>query len=298
MNKVLLNPANYQDQYIEYMNFCFPNWGQKEQYDWVFNRTAGSLKADILLLTNEEDQVIAGSGITYRNIKTLKGEQRSIGVFTGSWTLPQARGRGCFTQIIQEFLQLCAEKNIDYLTAFVTESNASYRRFQSLGSETLVADNILSDPAVVFDTIDKPVTLIPADIPLFYDHFCDFNKHHAGYAYSLEAFAGQYVHRNTNVYNLKIDENQFLIEENSTTVRVLYFLSFDISHFKLLSNWASKTKAKKIMFFLTNQEQIAQCHEQSFVIVKSYFTINKTSKRTTNVEDDFRSFRITLADKM
>ncbi len=298
MNKVLLNPANYQDKYLEYVNFCFPNWGQKEQYNWAFNRTAGSLKADILLLTNEQDEVIAGSGITYRNIKTAAGEQRSIGVFTGSWTLPQARGRGCFTQIIQEFLKLCTEKNIDYLTAFVTESNASYRRFQSLGSETLVADNILSDPTVVFDTSDKPVTEIPINMQLFYNHFCDFNEQHAGYVYSLEEFAGQYVHRNSRVYCLKIEENMFLTEENSTTVRILYFLSFHVDHFKLLSNWANTTKAKKIMFFLTNQEQIDHCRDGEFIVVKSFFTINKTSVRDIRVADDFASFRITLADKM
>lgn len=298
MNKVILNPENYELKYLEHLNFCFPNWGQMEQYDWAFTRSVGNHESDILLLTNEHDEVIAGSGITYRTIKTKQGNVLNIGTFTGSWTLPQARGRGCFSQIIQEFLNLCKEKGVDYLTAFVTESNASYRRFESIGSHTLQADNILSNQSIEYQTSNIPVKSVEINPDLLFDNYCDFSNHNGGYFYTKEEFLGQYINRNQEVYSVQLENNIFLIEENDTTVRILYYTVFNLEHLKVLSNWANNTKSKKIMFFLTDSSQIESCATNEFNIIKSFFTIDKTSDRKSTIDVDFEDFRITLADKM
>ena len=297
MNSVILNPENYTEKYLEFLNQCFPGWGDKSNYKWVFDRQIGKHKSDILLLTNESDEVIAGSGITYRNIKTSSNKLRSIGTFTGSWTLPKARGRGCFTQIIQEFIKLCNSKGVDYLTAFVTESNASYRRFKSIGSETLQADNVFSDIKKLFNVENKEVKQFQIENKSIYKDYYDFVEKNSGYFYKEEEFINQYINRPLDTYGISLDESKYVIEENSTTLRVLYMNKFDLNDLKVLSNWSKIKKNKKIMFFSTNKKDIKASSDNHFIIVPSFFTINKINNELDEIED-FKNFNIALADKM
>ena len=55
MNNVIYNPKDYIAQYIEYLNICFPNWGGRELYDWVYKREIGPHKPDFIILINEDD---------------------------------------------------------------------------------------------------------------------------------------------------------------------------------------------------------------------------------------------------
>ena len=297
MNKVILNPKNYKEKYIGFLNQCFPNWGGITQYNWVFERKIGIHQSDILLLTNESDEVIAGSGITYRNIKTENDSLLTIGTFTGSWTLPKARGRGCFSQIIQEFIKLCEFKGIDYLTAFVTESNASYRRFKSIGSSTLQADNIFSDVNKLYEVENKEVIEYNLDSKLTYRDYTGFINKNSGYFYNEKEFINQYINRPIGTYSIKIGNTKYILEENELTLRVLYMSQFNINHIKILSNWSKVKKNKKIMFFSSNKEHIALVKKNDFIIVPSFFTINKINN-TLNESEDFKSFNIALADKM
>ena len=133
MEKIVLNPDNHESQYLDYLNECFPNWGGTTEYDWVFERKVGAFSADILLIENEEDGVIAGSAVSYRKL-SQNGQNAEIGIMTGSWTLPAARKKGCFGKMINTSSELCRKKSVPYLTAFVTETNPSCRGLSSAGS--------------------------------------------------------------------------------------------------------------------------------------------------------------------
>lgn len=54
------------------------------------------------LLLKAEGAVLAGSGISYRQLLLRNGQATTAGIMAGSWTLPEARGRGCCTRIIEE----------------------------------------------------------------------------------------------------------------------------------------------------------------------------------------------------
>ena len=41
MEKIIINPENYKEQYINNLNQCFNNWGGDKEYNWVFNRIVG-----------------------------------------------------------------------------------------------------------------------------------------------------------------------------------------------------------------------------------------------------------------
>lgn len=298
-NKVIINPVHFKTNYIGYLNQCFNNWGNEVQYSWAFERKVGNYSSDIIVLANEEDEIIAGSGLSFRNIKTDQDETIDIAIFTGSWTLPNARGRGCFTQIIEVFEKICFEKRIPYLTAFVTESNGSYRRFKDLNYYCLEANNFLSQE-VPFDNVnDFSLDFFNDDFPV--DFFKIYYENGIGktiFQYEENEFKGQYLNRVTATSVLKIEENYFLVEENETTFRLLYFKEFNIHHIKYISNYILKERNKKTMFFLTDKQNSAICEKENFNVVKGFFTVKNVLGDPSKAENIFKNLIINLADKM
>ena len=61
---------------------------------------------------------VAGSAVSYRRIRH-GGRELLAGIMTGSWTLPEARGRGAFGQAIEESRRLVASHGGEALLAFV-----------------------------------------------------------------------------------------------------------------------------------------------------------------------------------
>jgi hypothetical protein len=127
------NPRGAEALYLQSLNVCFPGWGDERAYRWAFGRQVGGPPADLMLL-RDGDELLAGSAVSYRTLKTADGREALVGIMTGSWTLPAARGRGAFTQIIDESVALTRDHGGALLLAFVTETNASFRRLQSAGS--------------------------------------------------------------------------------------------------------------------------------------------------------------------
>ncbi|WP_396176873.1 GNAT family N-acetyltransferase [Flavobacterium sp.] len=299
MNKVLINPENYKSKYIEYLNLCFPNWGSDTQYNWAFERKIGKHHSDILLLANEEDEIIAGSGLSFRMIKTNDGVIHDIAIFTGSWTLPNARGRGCFTQIIELFEQICIEKNVPFLTAFVTESNGSYRRFVDLNYYCLEANNILSNETPFENVPLFEIVFLEKKQSLdLFESFTNNAKNKTVFHYDKEEWLGQYVNRTNDTSVISIDDNYFLVEENESTFRILFYKDFNIEHIKAISNVMLETKKKKTMFFLTDKTNIEVCESENFNVVKGFFTVKNCVGDQSEAEGIFKNLVINLSDKM
>jgi hypothetical protein len=85
------------------------------------------------MLLRLDGVLAAGSAVSYRWLER-DGTRVLIGIMTGSWTLPEARGQGCFTRIIQESVRAAANQGAGLLLAFVTEDNPSYRRLRDAGA--------------------------------------------------------------------------------------------------------------------------------------------------------------------
>lgn len=143
-----INPPHIQEHYLRCLNQVFGNWGDAEKYFWYFGRQTAFPNPDVMVLKNG-DQLLAGSGVSYRRIRFPNGGEAVIGIMSGSWTLPEARGQGCFTRIIEESIQLTAQKGGAMLIAFVTEDNASFRQLAKAGSA-------LFPSAYIFSTPDTP----------------------------------------------------------------------------------------------------------------------------------------------
>jgi hypothetical protein len=124
--------AEYHRRYLEAVNTCFPAWGDAQKFRWCFERSTSAPKADLMVLT-EEEQWLAGSAVTYWRVR-IGARTPTVGIMTGSWTLPASRGRGCFTRIIDLSRKAVAKRGGEALLAFVVASNPSCRRLKAAGA--------------------------------------------------------------------------------------------------------------------------------------------------------------------
>jgi Acetyltransferase (GNAT) domain len=122
-----------EDLYLAGLNRCFPNWGGREMFDWCFRRRGAGFQPD-LLVARDQGAIVGGSGISYRALRVASGEALRVGVFTGSWTVPEARGRGVFSRIIEETQLVAGERGAGLVVGFVTAANASRRGLEAAGA--------------------------------------------------------------------------------------------------------------------------------------------------------------------
>lgn len=141
------NPRGAEALYLQSLNACFPGWGDERAYEWALRRRVGGPATDVMLL-RDGGELLAGSAVSYRTLVTEDGRRALVGIMTGSWTLPAARGRGAFTKIIDESVALTREHGGALLLAFVTETNASFRRLEAAGSVLFPTRYVSSRPGL------------------------------------------------------------------------------------------------------------------------------------------------------
>lgn len=120
-------------RYLAGLNACFAGWGGEREYDLIFGRPFEGHLPERFVLT-EAEEWLAGSAVSWRSLARPDGGSAPVGIMTGSWTLPAARGRGCFARVIQLSREACVRRGAALLLAFVTETNASRRQLERAGS--------------------------------------------------------------------------------------------------------------------------------------------------------------------
>lgn len=305
MEKIIINPENYKEQYIRNLNQCFGNWGGEAEYQWGLERKSGAHSTDIMLIENEEDGVIAGSAVSYRRLRD-QSQDIEIGIMTGSWTLPAARRKGCFTKMIRCSSDLCRKKEVPFLTAFVTEENASRRRLESEGSFMFPTHHLFS-PETPFRQDGLPDTEeVEKDrdlIERIYDRKTQTQQNLLSFDYTKGEFFGQYINRIKSTTLLKIGKEDFaVLEDGRNEVKILYLSFGSIEDFSrnimAVSNWCLKTRSRKAFFFTTRKELAENCEENRFQNHPGYFTILSTSEDAVDFDGKFRKLDINMADKM
>lgn len=306
MKEFIINPKNYQTEYIGHLNECFNGWGGQKEYDWVFNRKIGNHSSDLMLIQNEQDGVIAGSGISYRKLCDNK-TTIEIGIMTGSWTLPAARKKGCFSKIINKSKELCSEKGVPFLTAFVTSTNPSSRRLESAGSYMLPSYHLFS-PEKPFQKKRIEGTAIEViqdkrgnshDI---YDRFQKNQKHFLSFAYTPGEFFTQYINRIQETTILKVNNDFAILEDGKEEIKILLLTCGNVMDFEVnimaVTNWCLENRSKKAFFYTTRKELADVCENLSFHNLPGYFTILSSDDKNVPTEANFNSLLIHMADKM
>lgn len=265
-------------QYLENLNKCFGHWGDEKQYNWVFERKVGKQKTEQMLLSYE-GSIIAGSGVSYRSL-LLNGKEHIVGIMTGSWTLPEARGKGAFTQIINSSLEMVETNDLSLLTAFVVESNPSYRRLRDAGSELIpthyfFGSKDLSLPPPPPGEIAEVDFSTEALKGLYQEYLaplsCSLRFH-----YTEHDWLEQFINRPTKIKWLCWDDMNILVEEKGDIFRVQYLSVNSLEKtrsalIKLLEY--GKKKNKNILVFTTQSVVIETCLELGMEDNPGFFTL-------------------------
>ena len=219
--KVELNPGGAEREYLAALNASFGAWGDEARFAWAFRRTAGGPPADLMLL-RDGGALLAGSAVSYRQARWGAATPTLVGIMTGSWTLPAARGKGCFTRIIDESRACCRARGAALLLAFVTEDNASFRRLRDAGSRLYeTAYWNLAPGAGPASAAEPRAPAVPADAPAL--HAAHEGRPDEGlrFTYDAEGYRGQFLARPTPVEAWRFPEGTALVERAGATDRVL-----------------------------------------------------------------------------
>jgi hypothetical protein len=227
--EVMINPPGMSETYLTCLNQCFGQWGGRESYDWCFKRRIGGLTADIMIL-QKEGQLLAGSSVTYRKVKLANEADITVGIMTGSWTLPAARKQGCFTRVIQESLSLAAAKGAALLLAFVTETNASFHRLATAGSALFPTHYLFSgDETRVPDSAQTVSSTLEHEgfLDLVANRLAKSQDGFAHFIYNRSEWQGQFRRRPSPTELLTIDGTHYAVIEKANEFDRVLFLSLN-----------------------------------------------------------------------
>ena len=141
-----VNPTGIFDEYLRCLNICFPNWGDERAYNWYLGRNSPGYCSDQMILS-DDSQILAGGMNTYRIAAFPNGQSARVGILGGCWTLPEARGQGCFTRIFEASRELCARRSCAYLMAFLLRDRTSFRQLVRAGALAIPSYYLFSTPA-------------------------------------------------------------------------------------------------------------------------------------------------------
>ena len=220
---VEINPSAVEEEYLSGLNRSFGQWGDRDAYRWDFEREVGARPADLMVL-RDHGQILAGSAVSYRTV-SLGDDRILIGIMTGSWTLPEARGRGAFSQVIVESRRLVASRGGAVLIAFVTHENASRRRLVAAGCLEIPTWYVASSHETMAPADAAVVEPSTAPVAQLFRDFKRWQGRGAGASVfypSVEVWASQYIDRPLPVERLTAAGCHCLIERAPVSDRVLW----------------------------------------------------------------------------
>ncbi len=271
------NKSPDQQEYLASLNECFSNWGDDATFSWVFRKPETTAAPDLFEIRDGEESLLAGSALTYRKVKMPDGNSFAMGTMTGSWTLPISRGKGCFTEMIRYSKKLVAAHHFDFLTAFVTQQNASFRRLEAEGSFLVPTNYIISKIDVEqiekefehkFDLLD----VTPENIAKVYLQRQQILNEVMHYEYSLADFTTQFINRaNASILILQRNNDYVILEKTITIFRILFSTNYSLSFISDLLNWA--LAQQKNLFFLTTNVDHDFKNDDRFNLIPGYFTV-------------------------
>jgi hypothetical protein len=274
---IILNPKDMESTYIDYLNLSFGHWGDAVLFKWCFDRRIGEFSADIMIF-KLDGKIIAGSAVTYRKVK-VGNSIINVAIMTGSWTVPEARGQGCFTKIIEESLALASRKKAALLLAFLTESNASFRRLANAGSSLFPTHYLFSNentPVPESGYVISAVSDIKKGAETIFEGLRKRQEGFVHFAYTLKEWESQFVGRPGEIGLLRIDDiGLAIVEKNGDFDRVLVLSP------KAEQNFTDCVKAllrralvngRKLFLFTTSPVWKDECLKLGFGRAPGYLT--------------------------
>jgi GNAT superfamily N-acetyltransferase len=257
------------------------------------------------MVLHEAGEWLAGSAVNYRRVRDAGENEMTVGIMTGSWTLPASRGRGLFTRIIQESRKFVAERGGSHLLAFVTHDNASRRRLEAAGSWMVPTHYVFANeetPKHESSVEWRPAT--EAEVAELHERVESARRGRARFSYpEADEFHGQHLMRANPTEVLATDAGDFAVVENagSNDRTQLFVPSEGASLEGLLGGLLVRAQARGrgLFYFSTRggEEEVAAalglCHKPGFLTV-----IPACGEASGKIPEPLRAWWIDSGDRM
>jgi hypothetical protein len=277
-----INPPGIDADYLNCLNACFPSWGDTQMSQWAFRRALGPDPLPDLLVLRQDGELLAGSAVNYRRVVLPNGGSVCAGIMTGSWTLPAARGRGCFLRMIEESAAITYQRSGALLLAFVTEDNPSYRQLQKAGSAIFPTWYLIAGTDGSTQNEKLPagrglVTLSEAEFADAVPCWAEEREGKCRFSYSsFVDWKSQFVDRPARIEAVRCEAGSFaIVERHSTTDRIhAWWAPSQTSVLELFRELRANAQmtGRKLFSFSTDPVFTAQCEAMGFRRKQGYLT--------------------------
>lgn len=277
-----INPPGIDSEYLRCLNICFPGWGDARMAQWAFRRAVAPDPLPDWMVLREGDELLAGSAVSYRSVTLPNGGVVRAGIMTGSWTLPAARGRGCFARVIEESVAMTQERQGALLLAFVTEDNPSCRQLLKAGAAAVPTSYFFTNLDDSTQKAEPELSIAGVDnLPDAVALWAKSREGKCRFAYSsLNDWKGQFLERPGRVDAVRDASGAFaILERTSTTDRIQAWwaptLESALQLFQGLREHAQHN-GRKVFGFSSDAAFVARCEAMSFRKKPGYLTVMVT----------------------
>ena len=297
------NVAALRTAYLAALNRCFDAWGGAERYRWCFERRVGPLSADVIVLERDGD-LVAGSAVTYRPLRLPSGARVQAGIMTGSFTLPEERGRGHFTRLVQESRAAALERGAGLLLAFVTETNASCHVLAAARARMLRTHYVFSSAGWTGDArcrIEPAEEESAADGLAARGSLAPAPTGAVRFLYSPDEWKSQFVERSLPVERIRVDEEPALVERSEEFDHVLFLWprgpADEVRQLAGLAGRAAR-HGRRLRTFTASQPLADACAAAGFELHGGRLAILPTDARPGASAPDLLEWSIHSGDRM
>lgn len=277
-----INQHGLDEEYLLCLNACFPNWGDKRVFEWAFCRGLPPDPLPDRFVLREDGKLLAGSAVSYRSVSLPNSHTIRVGIMTGSWTLPAARGRGCFSRMIEESVRITKDREGSILLAFVTEDNPSRRQLQKAAAAVFPTSYLIANAEPRTSSHETLADgLIPSvteeELQRSFRHWTTGRIGKSTFAYSsFKTWSGQFVARPWETQILQDTTGSFaVLEKHATTDRINAFWgSSRERELAFLSNLRDRARAEghNLFAFSMDAEFAACCKGVGFTERPGFLT--------------------------
>ena len=265
---------------LRYLNECFPGWGDQRMFDWAFSRQMHGQPPSDYILLSEGGETLAGSGVSYRQGLLPNDVAITVGIMTGSWTLPAARGRGFFARMILESVKLTASRNGALLLAYVTTDNPSCRALLRSGAAAIPTSYLVRQPGPGEMETRAEALAEVADIS---DTLIDqWRRQYVGFTHfgyqTPNDWRSQFLYRPSRPRVLTRNSDEFvMIDEYADTDRIVAYLGsqgrFPAGLFGAVVS-RTVSRGKKMFAFCCDPDLLECCLTSGFTERPGFITVN------------------------
>ncbi len=119
--------------YLGVAQRLFPGVGRTREVRLVLLARERGMRPDLMML-HDAGGAVAGLAHAYRRIRLPNGQVMRACLMIGAWTPPEARGRGAFTRLIGESIELAAARQVGLLLAYFACTSPSAGRMRAAGA--------------------------------------------------------------------------------------------------------------------------------------------------------------------